>query len=320
MGASTSKAASTAATAATKETVKRSTNVILKNLPADAVVPPADPITGFHRGAVMFEQEERQRQFLESQRKGAKKEMPPELIRFIQDVGPVRRSDEPTKKQQQQREPRLPRSVKPPSSSATAAAAAVVPTQHADVDPTRRVQSMRLAENIPGFETKRTTSFSYRRDVVDPYDYGLDVVGFYKVLQMRRNAYRTTTTTSQNDNDDKTIAETFYHATQPSDPTQATTATATTALPEGLETRRQRQMQLLQQSLQYIELPVLLKDDDESYVGAWPEKTTEFLEMPHFKMRPLAKHDAILVLEDLYEIEETKKQQLQEAAPQQQKQ
>jgi hypothetical protein len=310
MGGSSSKTASTAA----KEVVKRSSaaaNTVLKDLPANT--PPADPITGFHRGAVIFEQEERQRQFLESQRKDANKEMPPDLIKFIQDVGPVRRSDEPSKKMTQ-REPRLPRSV-----VTTTDAPPKQTHQHADFDPTRHVQSMRLAKNIPGFETKRTTSFSDRRDVVDPYDYGLDVVGFYHVLKMR-NEHRKNHT---DDDDDQAFAETYYNATRP-DPsakavattTTAPTTTTTTTTPEGLEARRQRQTQLLQQSLQYIELPVLLKDDDESYVGTWPEKAAEFLEMPHFKMRPLSKHAAVLVLEDLYEIEQAKKQQ--EAAQQQQ--
>ena len=49
--------------------------------------------------------------------------------------------------------------------------------------------------------------------------------------------------------------------------------------------------------------PVLLKDSDDTYVGAWPEKVKELKET-HKGLQDLPKQQVISVLEDLWEAEQ----------------
>jgi hypothetical protein len=54
----------------------------------------------------------------------------------------------------------------------------------------------------------------------------------------------------------------------------------------------------LRQTLKYVEVPVVMKDTDDSYVGAWPER----VEMLQFlKLVEMPKTKVKLVLEDLME-------------------
>lgn len=117
-----------------------------------------DPITGFSRGAgAEIVQDVKQREFL--QEKATPKEMPPELIKFMKDVGPLKAPNlvKHTRIRQDQGDDT--------SSS-----------------PVRKVESMRLAEGVEGIETTRTTNFSSKADLIDPNDVGMDVLEMYAFL------------------------------------------------------------------------------------------------------------------------------------------
>lgn len=229
--------------------------------------PPADPLTGFSRGAgLRTHQEDVQRQFLQAQQqKGAnnhnnssgdstyKDKLPDDLIKFMTDVGPLTRKGETT-----QRRRRLPRTNAAASVDEDASSG-----QSPAADKTRRTENMRLAENIAGFETSRTTSFSHKHEVVDPKDAGLDVVQIYSLLAGR--------------------------------------STMDSYCPPSLDEKdRQVQLRLLEQLIQYTQLPVLLRDTDDTYVGAWPEKAQD-LQQEYRGMTRLSTNSAKLVLEDLWE-------------------
>lgn len=123
-----------------------------------------DPLTGFSRGAgVRTPQEEAQSSFLQRSQGGATpqaeqkpSEMPPELIKFMTDVGPLKYKEESMMK----RKTRM-------------------------TDSSRKTENMRLAEKIEGYETTRTTSFSTKTDQTDENEFGLDVVQLYGLLSNR---------------------------------------------------------------------------------------------------------------------------------------
>lgn len=121
-----------------------------------------DPLTGFSRGSgLSTPQEEAQSRFLrgsQHQNNNKKKasEMPPELIKFMTDVGPLKHKDESMMK----RKTRM-------------------------TDSSRKTENMRLAEQIEGYETARTTSFSTKQDKPDENDFGLDVVQLFGLLSKR---------------------------------------------------------------------------------------------------------------------------------------
>ena len=118
----------------------------------------ADPITGFMRGAgAQSIQDEQQREFL--QKNSSPKEMPAELVKFMTDVGPLK-----------------------PSSLNAAIDNRRRKREESLSDGHRKVESMRLAERIEGFETSRTTSFSTKEDVANPDDPGLDILQMFGLL------------------------------------------------------------------------------------------------------------------------------------------
>jgi hypothetical protein len=247
MGQSASKAASRVGAAAAKK----------PHIPSMPGKGGPDTLSGFsHDAGAKSQKEEVQRQFLQTQQgvnADFKDKLPDDLIKFMTDVGPLKRKEEITTQRR-----RLPRTT-----SSLMDSSDHVVSQSPAADKTRRTENMRLAENIAGFETSRTTSFSHRQDVVDPDDGGLDVVQFYGLLTGQSSI------------------ESFCK-------------------PNIDEHERKQQLQLLEQSLQYLQLPVLLRDSDDTYVGAWPEKATD-LQQEHRGMVELPKTCAKLVLDDLWD-------------------
>lgn len=279
MGQSASKAASRVAAAAAGKKGPAVAHIPSVPGKAGGRAAAADPRTGFTRGSGMSgsggagsPQEEAQRQFLQAQQGSAaefKDKLPDDLIKFMTDVGPLKRSEDNEKNGAAVKRLRLPRNFANNNSNSDEMSNNTV-SQNPAADKTRKTENMRLAENIEGFETSRTTSFSHKEDVVDPNDAGLDVVQFYSLLTGK-----------------STIGSYCPIAI--------------------IDDKRDRQMLLLEQSMLYLQIPVLLKDSDDTYVGAWPEKSKD-LQQEHVGMVEVPSNRAKLVLADLWETEQTKKQ------------
>jgi hypothetical protein len=259
-----------------------------------------DPISGFTRGtSPLTPSEEKQRQFLEGRhgrtrdasRTGApptmttsdymhQDKLPDDLLKFITDMGPVVANaaavTTTTTEQHNQRPRRAPRLVQlgtPDTDDTTELAAVPVSTNPAH-DHSRHVVNMPLATNIPGYETSRTTSFSNTPDIVDPNDIGLDVVQLYSLV------------TCKSSMQDHLLLSPFSNENQ--------------------DQQRQEQQVMLENIVKYIQVPVLLKDTDGGYVGAWPEKV-QFLIGAHRGMIELdTETRAKLVLQDLWETKQNK--------------
>lgn len=326
MGLGGSKAATTAAATKIASATKQPPHI--PSMPGkggpDAAAR-ADPLTGFLRGrsGVGTQREEDQRQFLQSLQQqqqtaytnkygGAaaveyQDKLPDDLIKFMTDVGPLKRRDngEPTgtetkvtTKRQASRLPRMPLisslpstlpKFVPPGTPATTSEP-VLPTPKetpAAWDKTRKTENMRLAKHVAGFETARTTSFSNKTDAVDPnMPLGLDVIQLYGLVTQSVDL------------------ESFCAHPLPAAGI-ATTGDAASTAPTRTTTGtiHAEHRLLLEQSLKYLQVPMLLQDSDGSFVGAWPEQAA-VLQQAHLGMGPVPTYQARLVLEDLWELEQ----------------
>jgi hypothetical protein len=238
----------------------------------------ADPITGFFRGAIHTPQEEAQEAFLErraagrggrggreqqQQQQGSKPttapEMPPELIKFMTDVGPL--------KTNRNNDPSGGHSEPPRKTRLT--------------DSSRKTENMRLAEQIEGYETARTTSFSTKRDKVDENDFGLDVIQMFGLLSSKRHSAVDESSTS----------------TSPA--AAAAAATETPPLATNIPSQHAAMVEL---ALKAIQLPVLMEDRaDQSFIGVAPDRVNVDPELQALTLLP--KTRVKLVLEDLWEID-----------------
>ncbi|GAX18985.1 hypothetical protein FisN_8Hh206 [Fistulifera solaris] len=152
-------------------------------------------------------------------------DMPDDLLKFLHDAGPLK----PTTKQQQQQQPRPQRQW--------------------------QVQSMRLAENVPGHDTKRTTSFSYRSDADETFR--LDVVAFYPLLAQT------------------TSVEHLYQ--------QRSSETSKAS---------ESDMEKLHDTIRYLQLPLIMKDvEDNSYIGVRAEQIPFGLEQTNAEQVKLVIQD-----------------------------
>lgn len=151
--------------------------------PSGGETPTPDPLTGFFRGQKFTEKERSQEQFLKEQQKGAPKEMPPELIKFLYELGPVVKVEDKsmlfTKEspETKQRAPRGSESVDEVSTDPGKNRRSAFGTE------TRERHSMPLVEGIEDFTTMRTTNFSHKIDKVDPDDVGIDLLDIYSALR-----------------------------------------------------------------------------------------------------------------------------------------
>jgi hypothetical protein len=234
---------------------------------------PSATEAGFTRGEGPFidPRDEKQRQFLEKQAKNAPKEMPPDLLEFLKDAGPLQIKVEKKKKSV----PQIQSKSQPQLAVQDLQVVEQKTGKNVETSPRRR-ELMPLAENVKGFNTVRTTSFSYRQDTQDAKDFGVgDVLDIYDLV-VRKHTMPSI---------DEAV-ESFYKDRVKDRDTEWTDA----------ETERHRE--LLRQTLKYVEVPVVMKDTDDSYVGAWPER----VEMLQFlKLVEMPKTKVKLVLEDLME-------------------
>jgi len=223
--------------------------------------------------------------------------------------------------------------VTPPDNTEPSASAASATTAAEDPHNRQRKQvSMRLASQIEGYETTRTTNFS--RDTyeniggstrfVDPREnFGLDAFGLYSLLRSASEvpSGRESDQAGSGENAESSssspppyeeIAKAFYEQHITSSAAGAgedSTADST----EEDQQRRQQHEKLLQNALRYARLPVLLRDaDDGGFVGAFPDsqETADLVKMKLVQKVP--EDEAVLVLEDLAERMAEQQRQQQE--------
>jgi len=288
MGQAASKAVGRATKAATRGAEGRAASAAMKSDPSAASgttqqpPPQPDAITGFYRGQMVSERERSQQQFLRDQQANQPQEMPPELIRFMRDIGPLQKREnvtQPTNPHQHlpKKKKRAPRGLRGEEQSSPAEEATAQQSQSQQKETnTRRRESMRLVEGIEGFETNRTTNFSHAPlDAVDPNDVGIDLLQIYRLLLLR------------DDNQNANVA-----APQLVDPAA-----------------RKERDRLLAHTKEYLELPVLMKDADDTYVGAWPHQVRDLRERHRGLREACTRTQVVPVLQDLWETEQNEKQQ-----------
>jgi hypothetical protein len=140
---------------------------------------------------------------------------------------------------------------------------------------------MNLAKDVEGFTTTRTTSFSYKQDQEDVRDFGAgDVLDIYDLVARKH------TLPSINE-----AVESFYKDRLKDRDIEWT------------DEETQQHHELLRQALEYIEIPVVMKDTDDSYIGAWPERVEELKQL---KIVEMPKTKVKLVMEDLLELKKEK--------------
>lgn len=203
-----------------------------------------------------------QQAFLRAQAGASPQELPDDLLQFLKDVGPLKKSNE-TKK------------TRPPRPLSTGSAES---RDH-------QTTMMPLAEQIPGFTTARTTSFSHRPDIVDAKDFGVDELGLYHLLVATRGCTGAALDAA---------VDAYY---------QSLTA-ARAAAAAWTEEERHQHRQRLREAATSIQLPILWVDpEDDTYVGAAEDKTPD---LKMLKLQELPPTSVKLVLQDLSEMEQSK--------------
>jgi hypothetical protein len=269
-------------------------------------------------------------------------QMPEDLLKFITDMGPVVRNQPPSSHHNkngpppkllaetliQQRAPQsrtTSRRILSEERSSNEARNAIVPTTTTTTidesvsvnepvrmkpghDTTRLVSNMPLATNIPGYETQRTTSFSTKLDVIDPNDLGFTMTQFYGLLATATAAVPSsssspTASTSTNTNDMPPSNTSTLKSTATATSTSITTTLPNNNIVEVNPQQQLRNIQLVQQAYKYIQIPVLLKDTDGSYIGTHPDLVTSLLGAHRGMKRVDTTQQARLTIHDLYERE-----------------
>lgn len=138
---------------------------------------------------------------------------------------------------------------------------------------------MRLVESIEGHTTTRTTNFFSSVEEEDPNDFGLSDLEIYDLLKRKSREGR-----------DRAVAS-FYK-----DKTEHFSG------PEWTEEDQQNHQKLLQDTAQVLELPIVIKDRDANYIGAWPEEVEE-KEFGREKLDIVDESRVKLVLADLVDLQ-----------------
>jgi len=192
-------------------------------------------------------------------------EMPPELIKFLQDVGPLERTVNPemTSKRVREHEEEL-NELMQKSQAAQ-----------------RKQTSMPLVQGITGddsFTSTKTTSFSTDTPLAeDEDDLGMTDLEIYKLLKRQQTS---------KDDVEKLVNDIYQE--------QIRERSDTSTLVDDDE--RRAHLELTRSTLQHIDIPLIYKDTDDSYVGAWPDQV---LDMERQKLRPMDETQVKLVVADL---------------------
>lgn len=246
-----------------------STNPVLTT--KNTTQPKPDKLTGFYRGSAYSDREESQEEFLRKRSKNDNQEMPPELIKFMRDLGPLQKFENTSQivnkdqnlppKLKKTRAPRGMRDEENSSKSSSNNSQQKSSNEAHKATDTRRQERMRLVAGIEGHETTRTTDFSQLKEAVDANDIGIDLLKIYSLLQGN-----------------------------------------IVVNPALDESAREQHEKLIHDTQQFLDLPVILRDSDGSYIGAKQANVAKLQEL-YEGIQPLPKSEAILVLEDLWKKE-----------------
>lgn len=204
------------------------------------------------------------------------KEMPQDLVDFLTDAGPLQqRTSSSSGNTSQERKLRLPRHLRGKDDSHNEKDGDEQLHPLGGGGPERHIESMRLVENIPGFETSRSTNFSTRvaaNDNDDPtiFQSGqvLDIYDMIMLLRQRKDAASNTSITTNLEKAQQQQEEVVQEIYQQ--------YAIKYAIPEE-ETEQERHRELLRKTLAYLEVPVIMKDvTDGSYDGVRPEQVSDF--------------------------------------------
>jgi hypothetical protein len=228
--------------------------------------------------------------------------MPQDLVNFLKNAGPLQKHDGGSTAATAPRKHKLPRwatsnaddkessSSPPPTGSGGSTSSSN----------RRVVESMPLAEKIEGFATTKSTSFSQQAPEVDPHIYQWGTtLNIYQLLQQKEQ-YRNhpPTGSSNKTSDDMELDSMAYD-----DIVQQTYDAYGHQFPLPPPDVAQRQQTLLKHTLQYLDNPILMKDDQDnadSYDGIPPSQVATYETM---KLQIVPPTRARLVLEDLHDME-----------------
>ena len=190
----------------------------------------------FFRGQIEDPRDQIQQTYLEQQHKRSKEQGPqdlsPELLKFISDVGPAKKEVD-----EDFTSPNVMKDEKELSKMKKAQSR----------DRKRQRQTMPLMDGNDEFTTVRNTNFSQGTEE-DTKDFGTTNLQLYYLLTQKESG--------QNVDD---LVNSFWNATTSSD--------------DGwTEEERETYMRLLRNSIEGIEIPVLLKDTDANIIGTYQKK------------------------------------------------
>lgn len=127
----------------------------------------------------------------------------------------------------------------------------------------RQVRDMPIMENVDKFTTSRTTNFSRRQEEEDKF-VGVTGRELYRLLQDcdQEVTVESLVQRSNTNNDEKKVYS-----------------------------------EILQNTLKYMQIPVIMKDTDDTYVGVWPDKVNDMKKM-NLKVVPESEVRILLSVED----------------------
>jgi hypothetical protein len=199
---------------------------------------------GFQRGmGLSIRQDEEQEAFLKSQQRGrGNEELSPDLIKFLQDLGPIQRKKTTgprVRKRQLEEQEHLEEQERKPLKDG------------------REIRQMPIMQETT-FMTARTTNFSRKTEEEDPF--GLTGRKLFQLLQ---------------------------------DGNVACAAQVETAN----EKEKQEYSDLLYNSVKYLQVPIIMKDTDDTYVGTWPESVAD-MKLAKLTVVPESQVRILLAVED----------------------
>jgi hypothetical protein len=235
---------------------------------------------GFQRGlGPPIRQDIEQEAFLKSQQQqdignddnnnNTNLEMSEDLIKFLQDMGPVVVQRKPStgprvRKHELMEEQQEPTKLEQQGSNS------------------RQIREMPIMQETPYFTT-RTTNFSRTKEQEDPF--GLTGRELYRLLQQKEDV-------------DVAVAAAVV----------AATSTTTTQVQNANENEKQKEYysNLLHNSIKYLQVPVIMKDTDDTYVGTWPESVAD-MKLMKLTVVPESQVRILLAVEDPHEEKDKKK-------------
>lgn len=190
---------------------------------------------------------------------------------------------------------------------------------------------MPLVAAVPEYRIERSTSFSHQRDNSeneewkDAQGFGLDVVDLYQLIK-EGGGGGTPTGDASNHNQklDDVVSDFYRQYVQKQREAQEdarqgkkdddTAAAASSSRSEWTPSEQVEHQRLLRQTLEYVQVPVLLHDaEDDSLVGAWPHTVSEWLEQSpvdpaskNSKIRLVPPTTLTWVVQDLAEWEQSR--------------